>query len=295
MAMVTQCKNSIIRGDSVTIHQMYEHLIPCKNVMIPEEHRYNLSNPHSLRCFKMKFQRGDDHKKLYDLPRVRCKQQALEGYLYCKHHGGKKNMLTVRKDGGIQMSQTAEIYRNVYDSEMGNMLEAFLNDPKMLDLKPELANLRLIMNNYIKKLLQKPKAHGINDAMNRFREVMINEEYTEETKYNKIVEIVESMTTITNGRAIDRIARCIDAVGRTMDRIYKYETSREYVLTPEGLKILLRAIVDLLDGSIKDEDLKEKIKEELLGLSVKTSGDISKYQAVRDKEKIVDAEVIAQD
>lgn len=296
MAIAKKYRDSKILGDSKTIHETYEHLIPYKNIEVPEEHRSTTSNPHSLRCFKMKFQRNEKGDKLFSLPKVRCRKSVVEGYLYCKHHGGKTQLLRRNPSTGeVQMSQTAEIYRNVYDAEMGNLMEAFLNDPKMLDLKPELANLRLIMNNYIKKLLKPPTAHSMGDAMRRIRDELINEETNEETKFNKIMEICEGMTTITNGKAIDRISRCIDAVGRTMDRIYKYETNREFVLTPEGLKLLLRAMVDLLDKNISDDTLKEKIKEDLLGLSVKTNGDISKYSTVREKDKVIDAEVIAQD
>lgn len=286
-------EKTVVPVKKEAVHKMFEHLIPYKYVEIPLEHRKYKNNPHSLQCFKMKIARDKNKKKLYDLPRVRCKNHVVEGYLYCRFHGGKVNMPVHTDKMEIEerkIPSTAQIYRNVYDLEMGNLLEAFLNDPKLLDLKPELANLRLILNNYIKKLLENPSPRSIRNFMSQVRDIIMEEDKTDDWRYKKIIELTDSQNTLTNGRAIDRINRCVESIGRTIERIKKLENNEEFLLTPEGLKVFLRAMVDLFENKVKDINLKNEIRNGLLTLSVQTKGDVSKYNSYDGK--VVDAEVV---
>jgi len=285
---MAKTKDVAIPSNKDEIKRRFEHLTPYKLVEIPKEHRYKKSSVHSLRCFKKIFQRDEDGNKDKSLPKRRCKKHVVEGYLYCITHGGKVNLPVKLNE---ERPTTAHIYKKVYDAEMGDLLESFLNDPKLLDLKPDLANLRVILNNYIKKLLEPPKYGTIHNFMQQTREILIEEEKTEEWKYNKIVELVESQNNIHSGKAIDRINRCVENIGKQIERIHKYETNDDFLLTPDGIKILLRAMVELLDSNIVDEELKKRIRDGLLKLSVETKGDITKYES-HHQEKTIDAELV---
>ncbi len=282
----------VIPSNWKRVYKKFSHLIPYKHIEVPREHRSDLKNIHSLRCFKMIWQRDEKDNKLFNEPKVRCKLPVVEGYLYCRKHGRYK-MPLIKPDEKMNELSTASIYRDVYDAEMGDLLTAFLNDPQMLDLKPELANLRLILNNYIKKLLEKPRAGSRNDFMSQVREIIMEEDKDDNWRFEKITELTESLSTITNGKAIDRINRCVENIGKTIERIRKIEEKDDFLLTPAGMKIFLRAMVDLMNESITDKELKKRITEGLLTLSIETKGDVSLYQTIRNS-KVVDAEVVEQ-
>lgn len=283
-------KAELIPTNRDAVRKHFAHLMPFDAVVVPMEHRSSKKNPHSLRCFRMIYQRDLEGNKLKELPRVRCKKKVVYGYLYCRHHGGRSN-LPVPVD--YDKKSTAQIYRQLYDAEMGDLLECFLNDPKLLDLKPDLASLRLIMNNYIKKLLEKPTVHGVRDFNIQAMNVLTSDEMSEEQKFNAMVKMVESINTITNGRCIDRINRCIEQIGKIVERIHKYETSENFLMTPEGMKLFLRAMIEVLDKNIGDDKIKKLIRQELLTISVETRGDVTKY-SFRENPVIIDAKVVEQ-
>lgn len=283
--MAKKKKDVAIPSKKEEVEKRFGYLKGYKFIEVPKEHRYKKDSVHSLRCFKKVWQRDEEGNVDKSLPKRRCKKHVVEGYLYCENHGGKKN-LPVPID--LEKKTTAQIYKKVYDADMGDLLECFLNDPKLLDLKPDLANLRVILNNYIKKLLEPPKYGTVQHFMNQVREILIEEEKTEDWKYKKIVELVESQNSIHNGKAIDRINRCVENIGKQIERIHKYETNEDFLLTPDGIKILLRAMVELMDSNIADGDVKKKIRDGLLMLSVETKGDISRYQS----KDIIDAETV---
>lgn len=282
-------KKILIPSDKNEVKKRFGHLIPFKAIEIPEEHRHRKNSPHSLKCFKKIHQRDESGNKDKSLPKRRCKRHVVEGYLYCSKHGGKVNLpVPIDKENSMTI---ARAYKNVYDADMGDLLESFLNDPQLLDLKPDLASLRTILHNYIKKLMEKPRYGTIANFMRQVRETLMEEEKTEDWKYNKIVELVESLNSITSGKSIDRISRLVENIGKTVERIHKFETDENFLLTPDGIKILLRAMVDLLDSNITDDDTKKKIRDGLLTLSVETKGDISRYTST-EKGTVTDAEII---
>ena len=275
-------------NNSKSVYEQYQHLIPYPNIEIPLEHRSKKDNIHSLRCFKMIYQRDSDKQKLKDEPKVRCKRHVEEGYLYCKLHGGKKTDL-VKTVKGTVYNDRALIYKNVYDSGVCDLLEAFLNDPKITDVKPELASLKAVMYNYIKKVSEPPKASNIRQVMNRVTDIALDTEKSLNKKFTETKILMDSLESISDGRVVDRISRCIESISRVMERIRKYETSDEFMLTPDGLKIMLRSIVELIDSTLgDDENIKEKIRDGLLKLSVKTKGDLSKIDTLDS----VDAEIV---
>ncbi len=55
-------------------------------------------------------------------------------------------------------------------------------------------------------------------------------------------------------------------------------------MTPDGLKVLFRCIIDILKENVQ-EDILKTIKGELIEISVKTKGDLSKYSQIAYKSK----------
>jgi len=280
----------VIPSNTVEVKKLFGHLIPYNFIEIPKEHRWRPNRPHSLRCFKKVWQRDEEHNPIKTLPRVRCKRHVAEGYLYCTKHGGNYKNLPAPMDDDKKSSSVAMSYKKIYDAELSDLLETFLNDPNILDLKPDLANLRVVLNAYIKKIVEKPHRGTVLNFTTRVREVLMEEEKSEEWKYNKIIEIVEGMNSLTSGKCIDRIYRCVDHIGRLIERIHKVETNNSFMLTPDGVKVILRAIVDILNTNIEDKTLIGSIREQLLSLSIETQGELSRYGEVKQKPVKYDAE-----
>lgn len=265
-----------ITGKAKQINEEYGHLIPYKNFVIPKEHRYDKDNPHSLRCFKMIWQRDSNDKPDKSLPKKRCKNHVVEGSLFCKFHGGQSFGISRKKDELPSVSQTAKAYKDLYDAELGDLLISFLNDPKILDLKPELASLRMILSNYITKLMREPETREINAIMSSIEFTCNDVEKSVAEKYHDIREIILSQESLDDGRAIDRINRCVKTISDVIEKIRKYENEDNYMLTPEGLKIMLRAIVELLNKVVSKEEERSQLREEFLKLSIETKGDLTK-------------------
>ena len=288
-------KEAYVPDNSKEIHKRFDHLIPFKNIVVPVEHRSQKNNEHSLRCFKKRFQKNEDGTKNFDLPKKRCKSPVVEGYLFCRRHGGQNYPVAVNKfDEELKpaTSSTAKMYRGIYDAEMGNLMEVFLNDPQILDLKPELAQLRTIVMNYIKIATQPPEASNSARFLAIVKNTIEDDILTKGEKYKKILDLAESMTTLGSGKFIDRVNRCMDNIGKVIDRIHKYETKDDFMLTIDGVKLMLRAIVDLLDTNVKDEDIKNKIKESLTKLSIETKGNLALYKKSTFAQPVIDAKVM---
>ena len=280
-------KKETIPTKAKKVYEKFGHLVPYNHIVVPRQHRADKKNQHSLRCFRMRWQRDDDGNPIYEKPRVRCKKNVEKGYLFCKYHGGRKNPVAVRKDGSISRSVTAQVYRDVYDAEMGDLLMAFLNDPNILDLKPELANLRTVMNTYIAKLLEEPPVSSKREFCHKLTQMVLDDDIGDDQLFDQTMRMADGFKNITSGRAIDRINRCVENIGKTIERIKKVETRDDFVLTPEGLKMIMRAIVNLL-SDISNEKERDRIKEQLLQMSLETKGDLSNYSP----QKPIDAEIV---
>ncbi len=288
-------KEVAIPDNSKDINKMFGHLKPFKDIVVPVEHRSNINNLHSLRCFKKRYQKNEDGTKNFELPKIRCKKGVVEGYLFCNRHGGQNYPVTVNKlDNELRplTSSTAKMYRGIYEAEMGNLMEVFLNDPQILDLKPELSQLRTILINYMKIASRPPEASSSAKFLSIVKNILNDETTTSGEKYKGIIDLSESMVTLGSGKFIDRVNRCVENIAKVIERIHKYETKDDFMLTIDGMKLMLRAIVDLLDKNVKDEETKNSIKEALTKLSIETKGDISLYK--RANRSVVDAEIIEE-
>lgn len=261
------------------LYEKYGELISYEAKDLPENQRAKLGG--GLRCFGRVPVRDKETGMKIKGKRRRCRNPALKGTLFCKKCGGKNTRAMVHG-----RHATMAVYRGEYTHEFGGLLQAFMDDPKISDLRPELAHLRTIFLKYVSKLVNaKPKSPR---KFVRFAKNVIDaEQFSDEEKYIAIKEAVEEQTTITDGRAIDRINRTIDTIGKTIERINKVQNRDEYILTPDGIKILLRAIVDIMEENVTDVDTIMNIREELLKTSTMTGGDLAKYEE-KQQERTID-------
>ena len=253
------------------IHDKYGHLINYKDIDVPEEHRFNKTAVHSLRCFKKIYQRDSEGNKNKDLPKRRCKKHVIPGYLYCACHGGKKSEIVHSKEGLPSTRTALKEYRKIYDDKLGSTLEIFMNDPDMIDVKPELAQLRTIMKNYIETFAKGVKKESKRSCMGVIEGIIYDEETNRVEKYDTIEEIILNQQTLHNGAVVDRIIRLTKAISDVILQITKIEQSKNFALSPAGLKRFLRILADIHKKVITNEDELESIRKMMMEASIETS------------------------
>lgn len=267
-----------------TLYEKYGYLIGVPTLELPEEQR---SPNGGLRCFKRISPRDDHGNKIITEKRKRCKNTCAKGSLYCRHHGGANSKALVH---GNRISKTLEIYRGVHNTEFQDYMQAFMDDPQLMDMRAELVTVRSIMLNYMKKIAEGEKApKNSKGMMKRIENIVEDGEMSSHEKLVTIKEITDSIRSLDDGIVVDRINRCVETVGKTIERISKLTNKDEFMLTPEGLKIMLRAILDIIKKNVEGEAELRAIRKDLKCVSVKTGGDLSKYRAQTIDAEIIDA------
>jgi hypothetical protein len=144
---------------------------------------------------------------------------------------------------------------------------------------------RAVLHNYLTKITEGEKhPKNAKKMLGVIERTLYNEDMTDIDKLLTIKEVCDSIRALDDGQVIDRMNRCVETIGKTIDRIYKIETKDNFMLTPEGLKILLRGVLDVLRESVDNEDTLKQIRDSLFKLSVKTGGDLTKYDQIVDAE-----------
>jgi len=250
------------------LYEEYGYLIAVDKKDIPLEHRTKFG---SLRCFKKIFQRDSHGNKLLEEPKQRCKYKACKGSLFCKKHGGANNYSVT---SGVAMSKELALYKKSFGTKLGAMLTKFVDDPEIMSHKKELATLRVIMLKYISSFSEnKPVANA--KKLIKIIAGICDYDMTDGEKFKLIYDVCMNEKTIIDGEVVDRIGRLVDGIGKSIERIDKVERKSEFMLTPEGLKIFLRSITDLLKKRITDDNLLRDIRNDLMMLNVRTRGEIS--------------------
>lgn len=262
-----------------SLYEKHGYLIGVPTKELPEKHQAPAGG---LRCFKKVFPRDDNGNRLKNEDKKRCGRACAKGSLYCRSHGGGNSKALVH---GRRETATLAMYRKVHNGKIQDYMTAFINDPKITDMKSELVTVRAVMHNYIEKVVsgeEKPK--NPKRLLRLMEKTIENEELTTMDKVLTMKEITDSIRSLDDGATIDRINRCVETVGKTIDRIQKHETKGDYMLTPEGLKIILRGVLDVLRNSIADPDLLKEVRDALKMVSIKTKGDLTKYNDVVEAE-----------
>lgn len=273
-----------LRKKREALYQQYGHLIGCKTEDIPEEHRASVGG---LRCFRKNYRRINGEKQT-NQPKRRCRKPCSKGSLYCSHHGGgnTKNL--------VHGNRAKNLYRTSFKSDLCDVFDAFLSDDDIMDHKKELSTLRTVLINYINVLSNndgdtlRPRriVEQIENTVNNVR-------LDHNDKYIFIKQIIDSQQSLTDGHVIDRINKLIENIGKSLERIDKLEKKSDFMLTPEGMKIMLRSIFDIIKGVVVSQDSLKEIKEGLMSISIATGGDLSKVKktealTVNSKEIVED-------
>lgn len=257
-----------------------------------EHHGWKLSVPPSalenkdraglgggLKCFRMVADRDANGNKKET--QHRCGNGCVKGSFFCKKHGGGNNYNLVH---GKNQSISSNLYRGAFKADVGDIFEAFLNDPGLLDLKPELSALKVCLNQYIKKLSSENKTvRNSKRGIRIIRNVIKSKEMNADEKWRYIKDFCARQSTLTDGESLDRILSIIDTTSRVVERIEKIQNRDEFLMTADGLKILFRCIIDVIRDNA-DPDTLKRVKNNLLQISTRTQGDLSKYTEMKQIE-----------
>lgn len=232
-----------------------------------------------LKCFRMVADRDENGNKKDT--QHRCGNGCVKGSFFCKKHGGGNNYNLVH---GKNQSVSGSLYRGAFKADIGDLFEAFLNDPGLLDLKPELSALKLCLNQYIKKLSSENKTvRNAKKGIKIIRNVVKSKELNDEEKWRYIKDFCARQSTLTDGESLDRILSIVDTTSRVVERIEKIQNRDEFLMTADGLKILFRCIIDVIRDNA-DPDTLKRVKTSLLQISTRTQGDLSKYTEMKQIE-----------
>lgn len=224
-----------------------------------------------LRCFKRIYPRDDLGRKIKGEIKFRCKNPAVAGSFYCKKHGGgNSNSLIHGKSAGGSM------YRGAFQSDLGDFFKSFLEDPCIMDLKPELSTLRTLLTKYVAELSNTKPIKNSHKKVREMKRILTSNIMSPFEKFIAVKEFCDRQAFITDGESMDRIMVLCDHIGKLVERIHKMQNKDEYILTPDGLRILLRSIIDIMKDVVP-EDKMEEVKNRLMEVSVRTQGDLRSY------------------
>lgn len=237
--------------------------------LLPSEDRAALGG--GLRCFRMVHDRKDG-KKLETMHR--CGNPAAKGSFFCKKkHGGGNQRALVHGN----RSMIASAYRGVFKNPIGVLFDTFLNDPSLMDLKPELAALRTCLHQHIQKVSKVKSKKKSAKAIAIIVKYLNNDTTDENDKWNAIKSFCAAQTVLTDIESLAVITKLVDTIGRTIERIDKIQNKEEFMMTPDGLKVLIRCIIDSIRDNVDEATLK-KIKEAIITINTRTQGDLTKYK-----------------
>jgi hypothetical protein len=251
------------------IYDRYGEFIGLKTNELPAEHR---AKSGGLRCFRKVLPRDENGNKLPDGEKSRCGSSCAKGSLYCRHHGGGNTHALVHGD---RQNTTLMQYKGSFNNELKDVLESFMNDPKLMDLKPELSMLRAVFTNYIQKINDNETKKNPRTLIRMIENVVEDDDLDHHEKWISIREIVNSQQALHDGEVVDRVIRCAEAIGKNIERIDKIQSRKELMYTQDGLKILLRGITNLINEVFNNNPEKvNEFREKLLELSITTGNNI---------------------
>lgn len=243
--------------------------------LLPDEDRAGLGG--GLRCFMMVYQRGPDGKKLLNEPKKRCGHPAAKGSFFCKkkHGGGNQNALVHG-----ERSMTNSAYTGLFQHKLGNLFDAFVNDPSALDCRVELGYIRTAIYKYLQVLNNPNKAiRNPKKALKLIKAIMDNKLLEPIERFAQIKQLCASHTIISDGDAVDRLLAAGDTISRICERMGKNVNKDNFILTPDGFKIFLRSMIEILKRDVPADKMM-LIKDAILDISTRTGGDLSKVHEI---------------
>jgi len=250
------------------LYRKYGHLMIGNKEDIPPKHRTKLG---SLRCFR-KIPKRDEHgNKLWNEPKRRCGSACTKHSLYCQRHGGANANNLV---SGKRTTSVLDQYKGVVTAGLGEWIEKFASDKGITDLSREIAVIRTLMLNYINAITLGTSDDRSNvEKLEFIQMIMGAADMSTGQKLTAIKEVVETTRRLDDGQVIDRIMRCVDSIGKTVERMNKIQQQDEFVLTPDGFRLLMRGLISVLKRHL-DEDQRTLIQASLQDINVRTGGDL---------------------
>lgn len=233
-----------------------------------------------LRCFQNVYLRDDFGNKIKTSPKMRCGNPAIKGSFFCKKHGGGNTNALVHGKRALSSS----LYRGAFQTNLGTLFDQFLNDPTVSDLRPELATLRTILVKYVSSLNNTEKIDRPNKKLKIMKSILSDQILNPEEKFIQIKEFCNRQSLLTDTESIEKIGYLCDLIAKINERMARIQNKEQFTLTPDGLKLLLRCIVELITKYVPENQI-EEIKKELVNLSIRTQGDL---------KNIKDAEIIQE-
>ena len=132
--------------------------------------------------------------------------------------------------------------------------------------------MRMMLAEYLEELTTEKTKIGPKRLLKTIKQTMRIETMTSSEKFAAVRDICSSQSFLTDGDSMDRLSRIIGEIGKTVERMNRIQTQDNFILTPDGLKVLLRSIVDVIKGTVKNEEEIKEIREKMLELSVRTKG-----------------------
>jgi hypothetical protein len=240
--------------------------------MLPEDDKASFGG--GLRCFRNVYFRDDMGNKIKTSPKIRCGNPAIKGSFYCKKHGGGNTNALVHGKRAL----TSSLYHGAFQSDLGSLFDRFINDPMVNDLRPELATLRTVLIKFIGSLNNTEKIDSPKKKMRILRNIINDQVLNPEEKFVQIKEFCNRQSLLTDTESIDKIGYLCDLIAKITERMARIQNKEQFTLTPDGLKLLLRCIVELITKYVPENQI-EEIKKELVQLSVRTQGDLKNIKS----------------
>jgi hypothetical protein len=162
-----------------------------------------------------------------------------------------------------------------FSNKLSDVLEAYINDTDITDHKRELATLRLILTGYIERFASNKPIGSSKRVVEVMQQVLEADHMKASEKYAAIRDIIFNEQSLVNGEVIDRISRLVENIGKSIDRILRNEEKSGYFLTPEGFKIFLRSIQEIINKLVIEDSVRKAIREELLKVGTRNVASFS--------------------
>ena len=246
----------------------YKYLLGKHLDDIDERHLVNKDPELGLRCFNYRRVKGEDHDR-----KLRCPDGARPGSIFCKHHDYDRAIV-------VPKPQIPQVYKN----ELNALMQRYLNEPTILDHKQDLAILRTLLTGLMNKLTQ-PNPLNSASLLARLQLIMQSDE-NDFIKYEKVMDTYYRHEDIFDDKRIRTINDTVKNIGTCIERINKVSTGDDFLMTPEGLNVFLRTVVEILRTNITDKDMLLQVQTDLMTVSVATRGNLQKVndQFLRERK-----------
>jgi hypothetical protein len=242
------------------LYKKYRYLLKKNTEDIDKKHLIDFHGGKTLRCFHYRKEKTDEEIKIY-----RCPTACKPGSIFCGKHDFDRALTEVKKK---------ELPR-VYKNELHNLLQTYLDEPSILDHKQDLAILRTMLTGYVNKL-SSPDKIGVSGFLARLRNILNTDTYytTDALKYEGVMDTFYDHQDLFSDKSIRNINDTVKNIGTAIERINKVNVGDQFLMTPEGLSVFLRAMIEIMKNHITDKDVMLQIQSELMTISVATKGNL---------------------